>query len=1016
MAHSVKEADDRLETQLERTRPTRRRRALVPPAVTLAFWRLRQAWGLLFMTAIGMIAAVTLVCAVPLYSQIAATAGLRGILSTPPANADIVVRSNSKRISPSFIAQVTQHLDREFHKNLGPYLGTAQFTIDTQSFGLLASAPGPHGSKILRPTHELIQLTGDSMHQAMSHLKLVQGRLPQESGTDIEIAITPETASLLQLTYQVGLGSILNMRVLLIDEQTGVSITRDLTLHIVGIFNLLSQDDSFWQGNDFLSEAPDQGPTTYKALVSTQTILAALARTFNATSIATSFYSSTSLTWDYHLDPPRISVDNLDTIINSVQVVQVDNSNDTELEQYPFLTQSLTYLPASVLQLYRSRITVAQLPVSSLALLVLGLVLFFVSMMAELLVERPMNAIAILRSRGASRRQVFNALLTQSTGLGIISLIAGPLLAIFLVRMLAQQLLAPADQSALNLINGSLLQVALRLRWYALAAVGASVLAMAIAVVGTMRLDVLALRREAARSTHRPLWQRLNLDIIAAIIALLGYAFSVYITNSNVLDPHLRLLLLSPLTLLEAVFLLLAALLVLLRFFPQILQLGMWFTTRNRSAAPMLALAQMARAPRQPIRMTLLLALATAFAIFTLIFTASQSQRIFDVASYQSGADFNGVLRVNFYTSSQVGAAEAAYRHIPGVISASVGYTKYINAGGSVETFRVDFKEVNASTFAQTATWSQQDSTQSLGDLMGQLRSQRTLAASRKVVPAIVDASTWNALHLSPGSNFTLSLSTVGYTDLMNFTPIAEVQHIPSSADGAPPVVLVDFQSFAAVYGETIGNSGYAVSPNTVWLRTHDDAASLASVRKALNQGPLQLDFLYDRRAMIADLSHEPLYLDLFGVLALGAATALLLALVGDLIASWVSARNRLSNFAILRALGASPGQIARTLLWEQGIIYIASIGAGIIFGAILSAIVIPTLVITSVASNAVNSDISSGGLYVAQMIPPIQIIVPTSLGVVLGVLTFICIVALAIMVRSVSRPAISQVLRLNED
>ena len=127
MARSVKEADDRLDTQLESLRSSRRRRALVPPSVTLAFWRLRQAWGLLFMTAIGMIASVTLVCAVPLYSQIAATAGLRGILSTPPANADIVVYSKSKRISPSFIAQVTRHLDQEFHKNLGTYLGTTQF-------------------------------------------------------------------------------------------------------------------------------------------------------------------------------------------------------------------------------------------------------------------------------------------------------------------------------------------------------------------------------------------------------------------------------------------------------------------------------------------------------------------------------------------------------------------------------------------------------------------------------------------------------------------------------------------------------------------------------------------------------------------------------------------------------------------------------------------------------------------------------------------------------------------------
>src|SRR6266516_5894406 len=277
MAHSVKEANDRLETQLEGARSFRRRgRALVPPVVTLAFWRLRQAWGLLFMTAIGMIAAVTLACAVPLYSQIAANAGLRGILSTPPANADIVVRSNSKRISPSFIVQVTQHLEREFHKNLGPYLGTSQFTIDTQPFDLLTSAHGKHDSKTLRQTHELIQPSGDSMYQAMYHLKLIEGRLPQESGTDIEIAVTAQTASLLQLTHQVGLGSILNMRVLLINEQTGVSISRDLALHIVGIFNLFREDDPFWHGNDFVSKAPDRGPTTYKALVSTHTILSVL--------------------------------------------------------------------------------------------------------------------------------------------------------------------------------------------------------------------------------------------------------------------------------------------------------------------------------------------------------------------------------------------------------------------------------------------------------------------------------------------------------------------------------------------------------------------------------------------------------------------------------------------------------------------------------------------------------------------------------------------------------------------
>src|SRR5579875_2261077 len=100
------------------------------------------------------------------------------------------------------------------------------------------------------------------------------------------------------------------------------------------------------------------------------------------------------------------------------------------------------------------------------------------------------------------------------------------------------------------------------------------------------------------------------------------------------------LLLLTPLTLVGAVFLLLACLLLFLRLFPLLLEWGSWLATRNKGAAPVLALAQMARAPRQSLRMTLLLALATAFAIFTLVFTASQQQRIVDVSGYQGGADF----------------------------------------------------------------------------------------------------------------------------------------------------------------------------------------------------------------------------------------------------------------------------------------------------------------------------------------------------------------------------------------
>ena len=137
---------------------------------------------------------------------------------------------------------------------------------------------------------------------------------------------------------------------------------------------------------------------------------------------------------------------------------------------------------------------------------------------------------------------------------------------------------------------------------------------------------------------------------------------------------------------------------------------------------------------------------------------------------------------------------------------------------------------------------------------------------------------------------------------------------------------------------------------------------------------------------------------------------------MGNLIASWLSAHNRLTGFAVLRALGTPPRQIASVLTWEQGIIYTTAIALGVIFGFLLSALAVPVLVFTSVGSNGANSDISSGAFYIAQSVPPIQVIVPLSVGIALVALIVICVIALGMMIRVVARPSIGQTLRLNED
>src|SRR5262249_39219412 len=206
--------------------------------------------------------------------------------------------------------------------------------------------------------------------------------------------------------------------------------------------------------------------------------------------------------------------------------------------------------------------------------------------------------------------------------------------------------------------------------------------------------------------------------------------------------------------------------------------------------------------------------------------------------------------------------------------------------------------------------------------------------------------------------------------------------------------ILVDFTTLNAVYmqahtdGTLSGVSPFV--PNSIWLRTADDAASLATVRAALTSGPLSVTNLFDRRQTIAAAQSDALHVDLLSVLALGAGTALLLALVGILLGSWLSARSRLTSFALLRALGSEPRQLASVLLWEQGIVYGLALGLGVAIGFVLAAAVLPAIIFTSGTFQQIIDALD---------VPPIQTVIPwPAVGAILGGLVLLCGGAILLM------------------
>ncbi len=539
--------------------------------ITLATWRLRQSWLLLLVTGVGMVAAVMLTCAIPIFSQVSTTVGLRGVLNASPESPYIFLNTGSSVVTPSIVSSIGQQLTPPMQKSLGQYMsGPPEFSLQSQQMDVISPDLQANG------IYNGMFLYGANTAHATSHAILIKGRLPHDSG--LEVAITADTAARMKLDVGAQITLRYDLVSLKPDKFVGPSATPLLKLRVVGIFNPVVGEDAFWHENSF--EVLKQGTfLLFSGLVSNDALIHAFANPQIPPQQAQLFFQHpVDLYWYYRLDPLRISSTQLKDLLSKISALQVSISNRQAALSDVLVVDtnppSISGLPVGVygnssdLQRYRDRVATEQIPVLLLTLQVLFLVFFFLVITADLLVKRQSDAIALLRSRGASRRQIIGTLITQSIALALAVLLVGPLLALVLVRVIMQHILLQQDQNALNTLSwGTLFDM----RWYALGAAFVAVVTMVVAMYRAANMDVLALRRESSRTTITPLWQRLHLDVVAAIIALTGYGLSQYVVNSQALDPATNVRLSTPLALIAPVFLCIAAMLLLLRFFPLIL-------------------------------------------------------------------------------------------------------------------------------------------------------------------------------------------------------------------------------------------------------------------------------------------------------------------------------------------------------------------------------------------------------------------------------------------------------------
>jgi hypothetical protein len=191
-----------------------------------------------------------------------------------------------------------------------------------------------------------------------------------------------------------------------------------------------------------------------------------------------------------------------------------------------------------------------------------------------------------------------------------------------------------------------------------------------------------------------------------------------------------------------------------------------------------------------------------------------------------------------------------------------------------------------------------------------------------------------------------------------------------------------------------------SVTPLEWWISTAP--GSDAAVAAAIDGGPYVSGLVTGRTDRAAQLSADPVALGIIGALSLGFVVAGLFAVIGLTVSAAVSARQRRTEFALLRALGLSSGQLSGWLWLENAGIVVVSLAAGTGLGLLIGWVVLPFVTVTQGAA--------------APFPPPLVRTPWQSIGVLVAISTLALGATVMVLARVLRRIGIGSVLRMGED
>ena len=685
--------------------------------------------------------------------------------------------------------------------------------------------------------------------------------------------------------------------------------------------------------------------------------------------------------WYASLDYTKLNRNDVPEVIEAIEEYQ-------DKYEATFRQNLLPYIEnyASNAQQLNATLLILQTPI-------LVLVCAFIFMVSRQLIELEENEIAVIKSRGAYKKQILQLYLLQGGLLSGAGLVLGIPLGFLICSLLG------ASNSFLEFVRRSSLPVSIT--WETvLFAVGAALIACGTMVVPAIRhanVSIVSHKVSKQRKNALPWWQKCFVDVILIVVSLYSIrAYNDYRSQMDVLLSTDSVRQLDLLLYFSSSLFIIGVGLLGIRIMPYIIRLVFFLFRKKWSPALYTSFQRVIRTRNSQTFIMLFLVLTIALGIFNADTARSVNSNNEEQIYYTNGCDVR-LLEKTANDSTLAGSAPQleVYRELEGVNAATrvfVSESATAQYAKENKSIRTNVMGIESKEFGETAWFKT--------SLLDQhwYRYLNALTCSPDAV--LLSSNYQTAYGYKVGDSLTYRISGTEFTG----TIYGFVDYWPGYISY---YTTIDNETGLATNKDQfliVSNLNYMESMAgslscEIWMDFEDSSSSIYTYASENN---IYFASFSDANANLIDLKNTPVLQGTNGILTTNFIVILLLCTVGFLIYWILSIQSRTLQFGIFRAMGMSMREIITMLIGEQVLISGTAIGIGFVAGVLSSRIFVPL--------------VQSAYLPEQQYIPmePVSMVSDmVRLGVVVGLMILVCLCVIGWIV---SKIRISQALKLGED